>query len=93
MTAEQVESIIKFGITVFGAGGTVTTIAWKYISFLEVKARENSYGPAKVKEFEDAVEEFKIKINGLIEKVESLGRNYTELIKQITENYLGGRNK
>ncbi len=95
MTKEQFDSIMLLFTNLGVIAGADVAIA-KYFHYLEVKLREKSLEPKKIKEFIDVLAKISERIDSLersdttqTQNITELKNDWRELLRQITENFLG----
>ncbi len=95
MTKEQFDSIMLL-LTNLGliAGGDVAIA--KFFNYLEVRIKEKSLEPKRIKEFLEVLEKVTDRIDSLerndttqTHNISELKNDWRELLRQITENFLG----
>lgn len=92
MTPEQIEGIIKFGTVVITAAAATTTVLWKYIDHLNIKAKEQSAGMTAIAGLLESDRKIQLDIEKLKrsdelhdKEIETLEQDYKKLTFQIFE--------
>ena len=99
LTNERFEAIVllvKFlSAWALGIAGVVISLA-KYFKYLEVKITEEGLKPTRIKEFIESMKSIEGRVDSLDrsdhqmdERIDTLERDYRELIRQMTDNFLG----